>query len=51
VPIAERHPRNTIETSDNGYLEPFKGDKRKVIGLALELDDLGKGVIGWQVVE
>ena len=35
---------------DNGYLEPFKSDKRKVIGLAVELDDMGKGVIDWQVV-
>ena len=36
---------------DNGYLEPFKGETRKVIGLAIELDDLGKGLTGWQVVE
>ena len=35
----------------NSYLEPFRGDKRKVLGLAVELDDLGKGVIDWQVVE
>ena len=36
---------------DNGYLEPFKGETRKVIGLAIELDDLGKGLIDWQAVE
>ena len=36
---------------DNGYMEPFKADKRKVIGLAIELDDLGKGLIDWEVVE
>ena len=39
------------QIADNGYLEPFKSDKRKVIGLAVELDDMGKGVIDWQVVE
>ena len=39
------------QITDNGYMEPFKGDKRKVIGLAVELDDLGKGIIDWQVVE
>ena len=34
-----------------GYMEPFKGDGRKVVGLAVELDDLGKGLIDWKVVE
>lgn len=33
------------------YLEPFKADKRKVIGLAVELDDLGKGLIDWKEIE
>lgn len=32
------------------YLEPFKADKRKVIGLAVELDDLGKGLIDWKEI-
>ena len=32
------------------YLEPFKSDKRKVIGLSIELDDLGKGLLGWKEV-
>ena len=36
---------------ERGYLEPFKGDKRKAIGLAVELDDSGKGLIDWEVVE
>ena len=32
------------QIKDNQYLEPFKADKnRKVIGLAIELEDLGKG--------
>lgn len=34
----------------NNYLEPFKADKRKVVGLAIELDDLGKGLLDWKVV-
>ena len=33
------------------YAEPFKADKRKVIALAVELDDMGKGLIDWKVVE
>ncbi len=32
------------------YLKPFEADQRKVIGLAIELDDMGKGLIDWQVV-
>ena len=41
--------KNQILT--NNYLEPFKADKRKVIGLAIELDDLGKGLLDWKIVE
>lgn len=33
---------------NNQYLEPFKADKRQPIGLAIELDDLGKGLLDWQ---
>ena len=40
--------KNQIIT--NQYLEPFKADKRKPIGLAIELDDLGKGLLEWKVV-
>ncbi len=32
------------------YAEPFKADKRKVISLAIELDDMGKGLIDWKEV-
>ena len=39
------------QIADNGYLEPFKADPRRVIGLAIELDDMGKGLIDWQIVE
>ncbi len=35
----------------NGYLQPFLADGRKVIGLAVELDDLGKGLIDWKEVK
>ena len=30
------------------YLEPFKADKRKVIGLGIELDEEGKGLLDWK---
>ena len=30
------------------YAEPFKADKRKVIALAIELDDKGKGLVDWK---
>lgn len=36
---------------DRQYLEPFKADKRQVIGLAIELDETGKGLLDWKVVE
>jgi len=36
---------------NNQYLEPFKSDKRQVIGLSIELDDLGKGLLDWEEVE
>ena len=32
------------------YAEPFKADKRKIIALAVELDDLGKGLVDWKEV-
>ena len=32
------------------YAEPFKADKRKVITLAIELDDMGKGLVDWKEV-
>ena len=32
------------------YAEPFKADKRKVIALAVELDDLVKGLVDWKEV-
>ena len=35
----------------NQYIEPFKAEKRKVIALAVELDDMGKGLIDWKEVK
>ena len=32
------------------YAEPFKADKRKVIALAIELDDMGRGLADWKEV-
>ena len=32
------------------YAEPFKADKRKVIALTIELDDMGKGLVDWKEV-
>ena len=39
------------QIKNSGYTEPFKADKRKVVGLAIELDNEGKGLIDWKVVE
>lgn len=36
---------------DNKYLEPFQADKRKVIGLGIELDEEGKGLLDWRITE
>ncbi len=35
----------------NRYMEPFKADKRETIGLGIELDDEGKGLLDWKKVE
>ena len=35
----------------NQYVAPFQADKRKVIALAVELDDKGKGLIDWKEVK
>lgn len=36
---------------NNQYIEPFKSSKRQVIGLSIELDDLGKGLVDWALCE
>ena len=30
------------------YIEPFKANKREVIGLGIELDEEGKGLLDWE---
>ena len=45
-------PAAEAQIKDRQYLEPFKADtRRKVIALAVELDDLGKGLVDWKQVE
>ena len=40
------------QMKEKHYLEPFRGtEQRKVFGVAIELDDLGKGLIDWQTIE
>jgi len=36
---------------DNLYAEPFKADGREVVALAVELEDMGKGLLEWKVVD
>ena len=33
------------------YLEPFKADKRKIVGIGIELNELGKGLIDWKIAK
>ena len=39
------------QIKEKSYTEPFKTDKRKVIALAVELDETGKGLIDWKEVD
>ena len=41
----------THQIINRQYLEPFKADKRQVIGLGIELDEEGKGMLDWERVE
>ena len=41
----------TTQILDRQYMEPFKADKRHVIGLGIELDEEGKGLLGWRRAE
>lgn len=38
------------QIQDRQYLEPFKADKREVVGLGIELDEEGKGILDWEMV-
>jgi len=39
------------QISDRDYTQPFQADGRKVIALAVELDNMGKGLIDWKEVK
>ena len=41
----------TKQIKETDYMEPFKNGPHKVIGLAIELDDQGKGVLDWEEVK
>ena len=41
----------TQQILSHQYLEPFKADKRQVIGLGIELDENGKGLLDWMRIE
>ena len=41
----------TEQITNRKYMEPYKADKRKVIGLAIELDEEGKGLLDWNAIE
>ncbi len=41
----------TKQIKETGYMEPFKNGPHKVIGLAIELDDQGKGVLDWEEIK
>lgn len=41
----------TEQILNRQYMEPFKADKRKVIGLGIELDEEGKGLLDWKRTE
>ena len=38
------------QIKSNNYLAPFQADTRKVIGVAIELDDKGKGLVDWNEI-
>lgn len=44
-------PAGIQQIISNQYLEPFRADKRKAIGLAIELEDMGKGLLDWKETE
>ncbi len=41
----------TLQILDCQYMEPFKADNRQVIGLGIELDEEGKGLLDWKRVK
>ena len=41
----------TEQILNRQYMEPFKADKRQVVGLGIELDEDGKGLLDWKRAE
>ncbi len=39
------------QINERNYTKPFHADSRKVIALAVELDNMGKGLIDWKEVK
>ena len=39
------------QINDRDYIKPFQADGRKVIALAVELDNMGRGLIDWEEVK
>lgn len=41
----------TKQILNKQYMEPYKAGKREVIGLGIELDEEGKGLVDWKRAE
>lgn len=39
------------QIKENRYAEPFRADGRETVALAIELDDMGKGILAWKRVD
>lgn len=39
------------QIKENRYAEPFRADGRETVALAIELDDMGKGLLAWKSVD
>ncbi len=45
------NPFSLINALKQSRVRPFKTDKRQVIGLGIELDENGKGILDWEKVD
>ena len=45
------NPFSLINALKQSGVRPFKTDKRQVIGLGIELDENGKGILDWEKVD
>lgn len=50
IPALTMRKQNDV-FRDHLYAEPFKGEGREVVALAIELDNEGKGMLDWKRVE